>query len=134
MIRVVRAGGYVGIHDLCWRQQPPEELKRRLAELEEEQPETLEGWGRRFEEAGLEEVRIYDKSHLIPTWTREFRKRLGVWGYLRTGVKILKRWGIQGLQRVLESERIFGSEHLGYSLIVGRKPCSTDQHAYRVRV
>lgn len=39
MGRVVKPGGYVGIHDLCWKEGPSEYLKRRLAELEGERPE-----------------------------------------------------------------------------------------------
>ena len=32
MIRVARPGGYIGMHDLCWRDGAPENLKDRLAE------------------------------------------------------------------------------------------------------
>jgi hypothetical protein len=39
MGRVAKPGGYVGIHDLCWKEGPSEYLKRRLAELEGERPE-----------------------------------------------------------------------------------------------
>ena len=33
MVRVARPGGYVGIHDLCWKEGTSEHLKQRLAEL-----------------------------------------------------------------------------------------------------
>jgi ubiquinone/menaquinone biosynthesis C-methylase UbiE len=51
MVRVVKSGGYVGFHDLCWKETAPEILKRRLAEIESEYPETLEGWKRLTERA-----------------------------------------------------------------------------------
>lgn len=121
MARVAGPGGRVGIHDLCWKPQPPEHLRQRLIELEGERPETLEGWKRLFEQAGLVDVTCVDKSWLIASWTREVKRQLGLMGQLRLFCKALRRWGAHGLLRLLESERIFRSEHLGYGLIVGSK-------------
>lgn len=122
MERVVRAGGYVGIHDVCWRDDTPEHLKQKLAEIEGERPETLEGWRALFEGAGLVEVKALDRSHLIPTWTKQIKAELGLVGQLRIGLKVIRKWGFPGLRHVWESERIFRSEHMGYGIIVGRKP------------
>jgi ubiquinone/menaquinone biosynthesis C-methylase UbiE len=52
MVRVARSGGFVGIHDVCWKDDTPEHVKQELAELEGERPETLDGWKRLFEQAG----------------------------------------------------------------------------------
>lgn len=38
---------------------------------------------RKFEEARLEEVKLYDRSGLMLIWTKDFKKRMGVWGYIR---------------------------------------------------
>jgi arsenite methyltransferase len=122
MVRVVKPGGYVGFHDLCWKETAPESLKRRLAEIENEDPETSEGWKQLGQRAGLVEVVAVDRSDLIPQWTKDFKKRLGVLGHLSAIWHILKRWGIRGLRTIKESEGIFQSEHLGYCLIAGRKP------------
>jgi ubiquinone/menaquinone biosynthesis C-methylase UbiE len=122
MARVVKHGGYVGFHDLLWKPTAPEQLKRRLFEIEKESPETLEGWKRLLEGAGLRDVVAVDESNLIPQWTHDFKKRLGVLGQLSAIWHILKRWGVRGLLRIRESERIFRSEHMGYCLMVGRKP------------
>jgi ubiquinone/menaquinone biosynthesis C-methylase UbiE len=122
MVRVVKQGGYIGFHDACWKETTPEQLKRRLAEIEEEYPETLEGWKRLLKGAGLVDVVAVDKSNLIPQWTKDFKKRLGMLGQLSAIWHILKRWGIRGLLRIKESERIFRSEYMGYCLMVGRKP------------
>ena len=43
MVRVAKPGGYVGIHDICWKEDTPEHMKQKLAEIEGERPETLEG-------------------------------------------------------------------------------------------
>ncbi len=63
-----------------------------------------------------------DKSHLIPSLTRDFKKKLGILGQISVTFAVLKRWGLKGLMRIRESERIFRSEHLGYGLLVGKKP------------
>jgi SAM-dependent methyltransferase len=121
MQRVARPGGVVGIHDLCWRPGAPEALKRRLRDLEGEEPETGEGWGALFEEAGLFAVEVHDRSDVMPVWVREIRAQLGVLGYMRIAAIVLRTWGLRGLRRVLASERIFASQDLGYALIIGKK-------------
>jgi ubiquinone/menaquinone biosynthesis C-methylase UbiE len=41
MMRVVRPGGYVGIHDICWKEDTPEKMKQSLDKIEGERPEEL---------------------------------------------------------------------------------------------
>lgn len=122
MVRVATPGGYIGIHDICWQEGAPEHLKHRLAEIEGEEPETLDGWKSLFEKAGLIDIRIVDKSPLIPLWMREVKKTLGITGQLRIFLKVIKTWGIHGFRRLRESEQIFQSQYMGYGLVVGRKP------------
>lgn len=121
MVRVAKPGGYVGIHDICWRGNTPESLKQRLAEIEGERPETLEGWKGLFERAGLREVIAVDKSYLIPGWRKEIKKRIGVTGQAKIFLTVIKNWGISGYKTVRESERIFQSKYVGYGIIVERK-------------
>jgi SAM-dependent methyltransferase len=122
MVRVVKRRGHVGFHDLCWKETAPEPLKCRLAEIEEEYPETMDGWKHLAQRVGLVDVVAVDRSNLIPQWTEDFKRRLGILGQLSAIWHVLKRWGIRGLLRIKESERIFRSEDVGYCLIVGRKP------------
>jgi len=122
MVRVVKSGGYVGIHDVCWREGTPEEVKHKLADIEGERPETLEGWKILFERAGLKEVIAIDKSHLMYGWGKEIKKKIGIVGQIKIFLKVIKNWGIPGYKAVRESERIFQSEHIGYGIIMGRKP------------
>ncbi len=121
MVRVVRPGGCVGMHDLCWKEAASDKLKRTLAEIEGEQPETLTGWRRLFESAGLVQITAVDKSETMSRWMQESRKQLGLTGELLLVLKIIRRWGVRGAWRVLRSERVFSSDHLGYVLVVGTK-------------
>jgi len=120
MVRVARSGGYIGIHDICWKKDGPE--NHRLAEIEFRRPETLEGWKTQFEKAGLIDVMIEDRSNLIPEWEKEISEKLGRFVRLKIFLKIIKNWGIGGLRKVMESRRIFQSQDTGYGIIVGKKP------------
>jgi arsenite methyltransferase len=122
MVRVARPGGYIGIHDICWKKETPEHPKQRLEEIEFRRPETLEGWKTQFEKAGLTEVMIEDRSDLIPEWEKDILEKLGIIVRLKIFLKIIKNWGIGGLRRIMESRRIFQSGHTGYGIIVGKKP------------
>lgn len=122
MVRVAKPGGYVGMHDLCWTEGTPAGLRRRLAELEGEQPETLEGWKRLFIEVGLCEVTALDRSSLMSPWGRDLRRELGLAGQWKVLLQTLHAWGFSGVRRIRESVQIFRSPDAGYGLIVGRKP------------
>lgn len=122
MLRVVRSGGHVGMHDLCWEEDTPDRLKRTLSEIEGERPETLEKWRRLFATAGLVRIRSVNKSEVMSRWMRESRKQLGVTGHLALFRKILPRWGFSGLWKILRSERVFSSRFLGYGIVEGTKP------------
>lgn len=121
MVRVARPGGRVGAHDLAWRENAPDLLKRRLAEYEDEYPETLEGWKQLFAGVGLANVIAFDKSRLKNRWMCDVRRQLGISGQLRLGLYAGRRWGLGGLWRILRSERIFSHHQLGYALVVGTR-------------
>jgi ubiquinone/menaquinone biosynthesis C-methylase UbiE len=122
MVRVAKKGGYVGIHDICWKEGTPLQLKHRLAELEGERPETLTGWKNLFEKAGLKDVKIMDRSYLITGWRKDIMKKIGMIKQIRILVRIVKKWGLRGLDTIMESEKIFQSQYTEYGIIVGRKP------------
>ena len=122
MARVAKPGGYIGIHDVCWKENTPEEVREKLLLLEGEDPETLNGWRRLFEKAGLIDVIALDKSHLMRSWTDEIKRRIGLLGQLKIFAVVAVKWGYRGLRNIIESSKIFESEYIGYSIIVGRKP------------
>jgi hypothetical protein len=121
MVRVARPGGYIGISDLYWKDDAPQGVKSRLAELEGEQPENLSGWIRLFEQVGLQDVHTEDRSEALARMAKETRKQLGVLGYMKIVLRVLRRWGVGGVARVMEADKVFRSKYLGYAIIVRRK-------------
>jgi SAM-dependent methyltransferase len=121
MVRVAKPGGYVGMHDIAWRDDAPEQTRRRLGELEDEYPETLDGWKRLFEQAGLRDVVVLDRTPLLAGWQKEIGRELGLTGRLRLLVKLLRKWGWSGYRAVRASELIFRSPYMKYALVTGRK-------------
>lgn len=121
MARVTRPGGCVGMHDLYWKEGAADHLKRTLETIEGEKPETVEGWQRLFENAGLVQVTTVDKSGAMSRWMQQSRTQLGWAGQLRLVLQIIRRWGVGGAWRVLRSERVFSSSALGYALVVGTR-------------
>jgi arsenite methyltransferase len=121
MYRVLKPGGYAGIHDLCWKKDAPARLKAQLVELENEQPETLTGWKQCFEKAGFHDVVVDDRSALLRPGMDLIRRQVGFLRRLKLFWTAVRRWGVRGLVRLLRSERIFLSPFLGYGIVVGRK-------------
>jgi ubiquinone/menaquinone biosynthesis C-methylase UbiE len=122
MHRVAKPGAYVGFHDICWKSDTPDHMKKRLDEIEGEKPETLEGWKALCERAGLIEVQAIDRSTLIPLWMKEITRSLRLSSITKIVLKVIRMWGISGLKDAWKSERIFQSRYTGYGIIVGRKP------------
>ena len=121
MIRVATPGGFIGIHDICWKEDTPNDLKVRLKEIENESPETLEEWKKLFSESGLENCSATDKSYLMPAWMKSNKQSLGFTGQLRIGMKVFQKWGIKGVKTIMETEKIFENHFTGDGIIVGCK-------------
>ena len=121
MARVVKPNGYVGFHDICWKEDTPERMKTRLAEIEGEEPETIDGWKALCQKLGLKDVQAIDRSSLIPIWMKETTSHLSLASIGKIVIKVLRIWGFSGLLDVWESERIFQSKYTGYGIVVARK-------------
>jgi len=121
MIRVAIPGRFIGLHDICWREDTPNDLKVKLKEIENELPETLGGWKKLFSESGLENCSATDKSHLMSAWMKCNKQSLGFTGQLRIGMKVFQKWGIKGVKTIMETEKIFKNHFTGDGIIVGCK-------------
>lgn len=125
-VRVARAGGYVGLNETFWKEEPPVEVRERVrVQLGAVDIPTAGTWQALWEESGLRErvVRLYD---IDPG--REIRDRMQWVG---------RRWALRGFGRlarlyltvpeVRQSLReqfrapADAIQQMGYGLFVGRK-------------
>ena len=120
MVRVARKDGYICIHDLCWKESAPEQMKQRLSDVEGERPETLEGWKRLFETEGLHDVTALDRSYLMPVWMKEVNDRIGVFTRLKIALDSDQKVGNRRLQNDCLGADI-AQHSYRYGIIVGRK-------------
>lgn len=122
MARVTKNGGLVGIHDICWSEDADKNLKKSLAEIEGERPETKGGWTKLFKSSGLTKIEAEEKPEIMEDWMEKMEKEIGISGKLKIFVKIVKEWRLQGLKNIRKSEKIFEDPQTGYIIIVGQKP------------
>ncbi len=121
MTRVVKEGGRVGIHDICWSEDADQSLKKSLAEIEGERPETKDGWIKLFQNAGLNEIEAKEEPDIMDDWMERMEREIGISGKLKIFIKVVKEWGFEGLKNIRKSEKIFEDPQTGYIIIVGRK-------------
>ena len=121
MIRVIKPGGYIGMHDICWKIDTPQYLKTKLMEIEGEIPETLDEWKSIFVRAGLKNIKAIDKSHIIPSWIKNNKKEIGIKGQFKIFRKVFSKWGFRGIKNIIDTEKIFKSKFTGYGIIIGNK-------------
>lgn len=129
MKRVAKPGGYVGIHNLSWREDTPAKIQREMREIEQVQPETIADLRQLFTKAGLIEVNTVDKSEVAPQWMKGARKTLGIVGQGKIACKSLRRWGIASIPTILKAERLYASKYLGCAIVIGRKAISQKERS-----
>ncbi len=135
MVRVVRPGGAVVIHESTWRAPLPEAEKRELSERYGTTPLDASEWVAMLARAGVREVNSEVEPWSQPDmfWNvrqgREVRSPSGVLTAperLRTVWRIAVRHGLSGVVKVLQNERAFfravRSGKIGYALYWGRRP------------
>ena len=126
LVRVTRPGGYVGLNEAFWTEQPPPEMVARVADAIGLYVPTLETWQALWESSGLRERVV--KIHRI-TARAEIKSRLdwiGRWWILRAWGRAL-RLGLtnppvrQAMKRQVDvPPEVF--QYYGYGLFVGKKP------------
>ncbi len=125
-VRVTKPGGYVGLNEAFWTQQPPPDMVARVKDAVGLYVSTLETWQALWEASGLEERVV--KVHRI-TARAEIRSRIAWIGWRW----MLRAWGRalrfsmtnpaarQAMKRQLDvPPAVF--QYYGYALFVGRKP------------
>lgn len=135
MVRVVRPGGKVLIHESIWRGEVTREEKAEIAERYGTTPLELDEWAAMLEEAGLTKVVWEYKEWSKPERFWEVRKDrvvprhsavLSLPEKVVTAGRIARTYGVGGVLKAFENEREFYGAvldgKLGYCLYRGVKP------------
>lgn len=135
MVRVVRPGGAVVIHESTWGAPLTDAEKRELSERYGTTPLQASEWTAMLARAGAREVQRELEPWSRPEmfWNvRQGRTVASPFGVLtalerlRTVGRIAARYGLSGVTRALQNERAFfraiRSGKIGYALYWGRRP------------
>lgn len=134
MLRVVKPGGVVAIHESTWKKPLPKKEKNEISERYGTTPLELKEWKAMMEKAGtiniVSEFERWSKSEMF--W--DIRKERKVKNYksvmtlgekIRTAYRIFKLYGAKGVYKVFENEKMFYKAvldgELGYALFKGVK-------------
>ena len=125
-VRVVKPGGYVGLNEAVWVEEPPEAGAQLMESLTGQQLQKPEVWVAMLERAGL--IDIVSRTYPVDMKV-EFRSQTGFIGF-RDYLRILGRFfkglftdtATRSLMRLALSEPRSAYDYMGYGLYVGRKP------------
>jgi len=134
MVRVVKPGGKVLIHESTWREKLPEEEREEITERYGTTPLELHQWLEMLENAGAKNIYYELEQWSTPEMFWKIRKDRDVkhWRFtmsplekIRTGFRVIKKFGIKGLFKMMQNGRVFfntiRAEKLGYCLFKGEK-------------
>lgn len=134
MVRLVKPGGKILIHESTWRVKLPDEEKEEFSERYGTTPLELSEWLQMLENAGVKNI-IYE----IEQWSKpemfwKIRKDRDVkhWFFtmsipekLITMKRIFSQYGLKGVFTIIKNEKIFYNAvfqgKLGYALFKGEK-------------
>lgn len=134
MFRVAKPGGAVAFHEPTWKKSLSVEEKNEISERYGTTPLEFQEWKAMFEKAGainiVSEFEQWSKQEMY--WDiRQDRKVKNYSGVmtldekLRTVYRIFKQYGIKGIYKAFENEKIFYKtildNKLGYALFKGIK-------------
>lgn len=134
MLRVVKKGGKVLMHESIWKQKIIENEKNEISERYGTTPLELDEWKNMLKKAGAKNIIIEYEQWSNPEMFWKIRKDRDVkhWFFtmtikekLITIFRIFKKFGFSGVFNVLKNERFFWkavlSGKLGYALFKGEK-------------
>ncbi|MCG8570863.1 MAG: class I SAM-dependent methyltransferase [Spirochaetes bacterium] len=134
MVRVVKQGGKILIHESTWRKNLSAEEKEEFSERYGTTPLELTEWLDMLEKAGAKKIIYEFEQWSEPEMFWKIRKDREVkhWFFimsitekLKTMKRIFTKYGIRGIFTILKNERIFFRTvlqgKLGYALFKGEK-------------
>jgi ubiquinone/menaquinone biosynthesis C-methylase UbiE len=134
MLRVVKKGGTIAIHESTWRKLISEKRKNELSERYGTTPLEFDEWRNILEQAGAKNIDYEVDEWSKPEMFWNIRQNRKVTNYRHvmnlkekaiTAYRILKKYGIKGVLKVFENERMFFKAvidgEIGYALFKAEK-------------
>ena len=134
MLRVVKPGGVVAIHESIWKQTLSEKEKEEISERYGTTPLELTEWTGMLDKAGAVDINSESDEWSKPEMFWNIRKGRRVKSHknvmsirekLLTAYRVFKIYGFKGVIKVFENERFFFNTvlngKLGYALLKGTK-------------
>jgi ubiquinone/menaquinone biosynthesis C-methylase UbiE len=125
-VRVVKPGGYVGLNEAVWVDDPPEVGSEIMAALTHQYLRTSEEWIALLDGAGL--IDLVERVYAVEM-KKEARAQLGFlsfWDYMRILGRFLSNFlfdsNTRKLMRLALSEPRAIYDYMGYGLYTGQKP------------
>jgi ubiquinone/menaquinone biosynthesis C-methylase UbiE len=134
MLRVVKSKGVVAIHESTWKKSLTLEEKNEISEIYGTTPLEFNEWINMLEIAGtvniISEFEQWSKPEMFYDIRKDrkvtsFKNYMTLGEKVKTAFRIYKIYGIKGVLKVFENEKIFISTvlngELGYALFKGTK-------------
>ncbi len=134
MIRVLKPGGSIAIHESTWRKRIPDEVKDEISERYGTTPLELNEWITMLKKAGAKDIITEFDQWSKPEYFWKIRKErdvkdpskvLTLFERVRLVMRIFRGYGISGIVKAFENEKVFYRNiiqgNLGYSLLKGIK-------------
>lgn len=134
MIRVVKKGGKIAIHESTWRKPMTENKKIELSERYGTTPLEFEEWITMLEKAGAKNIESEFDEWSKPEMFWDIRQNRKVKHYRNvmdikekaiTVLRIFKKYGIKGVVKAFQNEKYFFkaviNEEIGYALFKAEK-------------
>ncbi|MFQ5762252.1 MAG: class I SAM-dependent methyltransferase [Candidatus Bathyarchaeia archaeon] len=127
MIRALKAGGKVAIHDMTWLDLGVEEnVRTNIYKKIQTSPESEEDWAAIFRSAGLIDVEVEPCNELIHQFVHDVKKQVSARKRLSMITTAFVRGGFSGLREIIqfmtEFESAVKNNRIGYAIVVGTKP------------
>lgn len=134
MVRVVKPGGAIAIHESTWTKQLSKDEKEEIAERYGTTPLEFDEWTEMLKTAGatniVSEFEEWSKPEMF--WkirkdrnVKNYRSVMTLYEKARTAYRIFKIYGLKGVIKVFQNEKVFFDTvldgKLGYALFKGVK-------------
>ena len=135
MVRVVKSGGTIAIHESTWRKRILQDEKEEISERYGTTPLELDEWIGMLKKAGAIDIAYEFDQWSKPEMFWDIRKDRKVKKYknvmtlsekAKTAYRVIKKYGFKSALKIFENEKYFYQVildgKLGYSLFKGTKP------------